>query len=180
MICFGDSNTWGYDPRGGFGGRYDRPWPEILAEETGWKVSNQGMNGREIPRKPLAFPEETELLVVMLGTNDLLQGASAEAAMERMKAFLESLAQDRKNILLVAPPPLKPGEWVQDPDLIARSLSLAKGYQALAAALGIRFADAGQWNIPLAYDGVHFTQEGHRAFAEGIQNQIEKGAETIC
>ena len=23
VICFGDSNTYGYDPRGYFGGRYD-------------------------------------------------------------------------------------------------------------------------------------------------------------
>ncbi|HIT31090.1 MAG TPA: lipase, partial [Candidatus Scatomorpha stercoravium] len=39
-VCFGDSNTWGYDPRSYFGGRYgeaDR-WPEILAAATGWEV----------------------------------------------------------------------------------------------------------------------------------------------
>ena len=35
-------------------------------------------------------------------------------------------------------------------------------------ALGIRFADAGKWNISLAYDGVHFTEQGHRAFAAGL------------
>ena len=42
VICFGDSNTYGYDPRGPFGSRYDRPWPDLLAELTGWQVINQG------------------------------------------------------------------------------------------------------------------------------------------
>ena len=32
----------------------------------------------------------------------------------------------------------------------------------------ICFGDAGDWNIPMAYDGVHFTEQGHRAFAAGL------------
>ena len=32
VVCYGDSNTWGYDPRGFLGDRYDRPWPEYLGE----------------------------------------------------------------------------------------------------------------------------------------------------
>jgi len=76
VICFGDSNTYGYDPRGYFGGRYDADcrWVDILAAETGWTVSNLGQNGREIPSSAPAFPAGTDLLIVMLGTNDLLQG----------------------------------------------------------------------------------------------------------
>lgn len=37
VICFGDSNTYGYDPRGYFGGRYegDSRWVDILSAETG-------------------------------------------------------------------------------------------------------------------------------------------------
>ena len=42
VVCYGDSNTWGYDPRGYFGGQYDHPWPEILAVKTGWNVVNEG------------------------------------------------------------------------------------------------------------------------------------------
>ena len=51
VICFGDSNTYGYDPRGYFGGRYDADcrWVDILATETGWTFYNMGQNGREIP-----------------------------------------------------------------------------------------------------------------------------------
>ena len=46
VICFGDSNTYGYDPRCYFGGRYDADsrWVDILATETGWTVYNMGQN----------------------------------------------------------------------------------------------------------------------------------------
>ena len=40
--------------------------------------------------------------------------------------------------------------------------------------LGGRFADAGAWGIALAYDGVHFTGQGHRAFAEGMLQELAK------
>ena len=68
VICFGDSNTYGYDPRGYFGGRYDAGsrWVDILAEETGWTVCNIGQNGREIPAAAPTFPAGTDLLIVML------------------------------------------------------------------------------------------------------------------
>ncbi len=38
VLCFGDSNTYGYDPRSYFGGRYDADsrWVDILAAKTGW------------------------------------------------------------------------------------------------------------------------------------------------
>lgn len=50
ILCFGDSNTCGYDPRGFFGDRYgaeDR-WVDLLAKQTGHECINAGANGREI------------------------------------------------------------------------------------------------------------------------------------
>ena len=35
------------------------------------------------------------------------------------------------------------------------------------------FADAGQWGISLAHDGVHFTAHGHRAFAAGLLEALK-------
>ena len=37
IFCFGDSNTYGYDPREPLGGRYpaDARWPELLSAATG-------------------------------------------------------------------------------------------------------------------------------------------------
>ena len=78
IICFGDSNTYGYDPRSWMGGRYDADsrWVDILVSKTGWTVQNMGVNGREIPLTAPDMPTDTDLLIVMLGSNDLLQGCS--------------------------------------------------------------------------------------------------------
>ena len=151
VICFGDSNTYGYDPRSYFGGRYDADnrWVDILAEQTGWTISNMG-------------------LIVMLGINDLLQGRSPEQAAERLERFLSGISLDRKKILLIAPPPVALGAWVPNQQLIDESHTFTRLCQDLAERMGIRFADAGTWDIPLAYDGVHFTEQGHKAFATGL------------
>ena len=174
IICFGDSNTYGYDPRGYFGGRYDADsrWVDILARETGWTVCNMGQNGREIPSAAPAFLDDTNLLIVMLGTNDLLRGRSPEQATERLERFLSGISLDRSKILLIAPPPVTLGAWVPSQQLIDESHAFARLCQTLAEQMGIHFADAGKWDIPLAYDGVHFTEQGHRAFAAGLLEEL--------
>ena len=175
VICFGDSNTYGYDPRGYLGGRYeaDSRWVDILAAETGWTVYNMGQNGREIPETAPAFPSDIDLLIVMLGTNDLLQGRSPEQAAEELEHFLSGISLDRRKILLIAPPPMTRGAWVPGQQLMDTSHTFARLCQALAKQLGIRFADAGKWDILLAYDGVHFTEQGHKAFAAGLLEALQ-------
>lgn len=175
VICFGDSNTYGYDTRGYFGGRYDAGcrWVDILAAETGWTVCNMGQNGREIPVAAPTFPADTDLLIVMLGTNDLLQGRSPEQAAERLERFLVGISMDRGKILLIAPPPVALGAWVPSQQLIDDSRTFARLCQDLAKQMGIRFADAGRWDIPLAYDGVHFTGQGHKAFATKLLEELK-------
>ena len=176
VICFGDSNTYGYDPRGYFGGRYaaDSRWADLLAAGTGWTVRNLGQNGREIPPAAPVFPPDTDLLIIMLGTNDLLQGRRPEQAAQRLERFLAGIALARGKILLIAPPPAAPGTWVPDAQFIDDSRIFARLCQSLAAQRDIRFADAGAWDIPLAYDGVHFTAEGHRAFAAGLLETLRQ------
>ena len=51
LLCYGDSNTYGYDPRSYLGGRYPKTvrWTGLLDAE-GWKVINKGENGRSIPK----------------------------------------------------------------------------------------------------------------------------------
>ena len=174
VICFGDSNTYGYDPRGYFGGRYDADsrWVDILAAETGWTVCNMGQNGREIPFSAPSFPADSDLLIVMLGTNDLLQGRGPEQSSENLERFLSGISLNQNKILLIAPPPVILGVWVPSAKLIDDSRTFARFCQTLAERMGIRFADAGKWDIPLAYDGVHFTEQGHRAFAAGLLEEL--------
>lgn len=179
VICFGDSNTWGYDPTSYWGSRYHTPWPEQLAHLSGQKIVNAGENGQEIPRyertqNHKAFRKApADLLVIMLGTNDLLQGSSPETAAERMEAFLSQLTVDRSRILLIAPPKMQLGTWVPNQQLIDASAQLAKYYQEISLRMDIRFADSSKWNIPLTYDGVHFTDVGHILFAEKLLESIK-------
>lgn len=170
VICFGDSNTWGYDPRDKFGDHYHPRWTDLLAEFTGWNIVNEGVNGREVPDGAGTLAPETDLFLVMLGTNDLLQLDTPEAAAERMEVFLSGM--EPRRVVLIAPPPMIEGEWVQDEELIQDSIRLGTLYEALADRLGIRFLNAGAWDVPLAFDGVHFTQEGQRIFAEKLAKEL--------
>ena len=179
ILCFGDSNTYGYDPREFFGDRYgaeDR-WVDLLVKQTSHEAINAGANGREIPRNPyvlrlLAEHAPVDIFLVMLGTNDLLQSASAKAAAARMEAFWDPLLPHCKSVVLVAPPPMKRGAWVPTDKLVAESICLAEEYKLLAEKLNIPFIDTREWNIELTFDGVHFTEEGHHTFAENLRKEL--------
>lgn len=169
LLCVGDSNTYGYDPRSYLGERYPAQvrWADRVAQSTGFEVLNDGMNGRSIPNRTCLL-SDADMLIVMLGSNDLLNGASARETAGRMEAFLMPLCRQFSQILLIAPPPMRYGDWVREERLLRESAQLAAQYRTLADALGIRFADAGRWGVELTFDGVHFSEAGHRAFAAGL------------
>ena len=179
VLFYGDSNTFGYDPRSLLGSRYEpaNRWVDILAVQTGWAVINAGQNGREIPRRSFETAAARELIcrhapdltVVMLGTNDLLQGAEPDIVAARMASFLQQLPH---SLFLVAPPPLQRGTWVTDDELVARSRLLGSHYRVLAQRLGISFADAADWGVELTFDGVHFSECGHHTFAQKILKEL--------
>ena len=60
------------------------------------------------------------------------------------------------------------GAWVFDDELIEKPGRLGKNYERLAAKHGIAFADAAAWGVKKVFDGVHFSEEGHGAFANGL------------
>lgn len=184
ILCYGDSNTYGYDPHSYLGGRYPESirWTGLL-KEYGWEVCNEGENGRSIPRHggeiDMAIQTlcriEADVLTIMLGSNDLLQvpHPSAEECAGRMERFLSALLHadgwsSSRKILLIAPPPMALGAWVSDAETIAASRRLAGCYEDAAQRLDIAFANAGGWGIGLTFDGVHFSEAGHLAFAKGI------------
>lgn len=191
ILCFGDSNTYGYDPRSPLGDRYPRTvrWTGILAQRPAWSILNWGQNGREIPRRPVetAFLREQleragapDVFLVMLGSNDLLQspGYTAGDVTARMAAFLRRLAAlptlADTQLLLVPPPAMHPGAWVLEERLLRESAALAPAYKVLARELGIAFADCGDWDIPTVFDGVHFSEAGHRIFAREMCRVLEE------
>ena len=177
-LCIGDSNTYGYDPRSYFGSRYPDKicWTNRIPMA---EVINCGISGLTVPtdsgpRQNLIDEKQPDLILVMLGTNDLLEGRSAEIVSTRMENYLKELLETGTPILLIAPPPLKPGAWDEDESQIAGSRNLGALYSAICERLHMDFADAGAWNVELAFDGVHFTEYGHAAFAKGLQDYLSR------
>ena len=172
ILCIGDSNTYGYDPRSYIGDRYPEGvrWTSCLSD---CDVINRGLNGMKTPLRyeryiGLIRLENPDLVTVMLGINDILSGVSAEQTSERMDDFISHIRAESKNVLLIAPPHLQFGEWVQSEDYLDELRKLADLYREVANNYGCMFVDAGEWDIGLAFDGVHFSEEGHKRFVQKL------------
>ncbi|MBR1407440.1 MAG: lipase [Clostridia bacterium] len=185
ILCIGDSNTYGFDPRSYLGSRYpeDVRWTGRIAA-AGFEAVNGGVNGRAFPRGGelpvlsawLASKLPADAVLILLGTNDLLLGRTAEETGRRASAMLETVCAQLSggSVLLIAPPRLVAGEWVNDPRLISESALLSAELRRAAEQNGVCFADAGCWGIQLVFDGVHFSPEGHACFAECLLKELEK------
>ena len=188
IICYGDSNTYGFDPRDPIEKRYlpaDR-WPELLAARTGREVINLGLNGRTIPRGNRELDAALSLigkklpadcLVIMLGSNDALtmDQPSADRVAARMDAFLSALSPLRERfpalrILLISPPRVQiPLAHVQE-----LFLDLVPKYRRLAEKHRTLFAAAPSWPLPLSADTVHFSADAHHVFAEKLAEHLRE------
>ncbi|MBQ3372011.1 MAG: lipase [Oscillospiraceae bacterium] len=183
VLCIGDSNTYGFDPRSYIGSRYPETvrWTCLL-QKDGREIINCGQNGLCIPREyqyaincdAIRSYLPLDLIIVMLGSNDLLEEEPVDEIALNLERFLRVLQEsfpDTK-ILLISPPVMKRGSWVPSQELIDASRKLGKTYKAVAEHLGIFHADAEEWKVELTYDGVHFTENGHAAFAKGLNEVL--------
>ncbi len=179
ILCYGDSNTYGYDPRDPFGGRYgaDSRWCYLLAQQLGVPVINQGENGRTIPRDRQALQrlldaivrEAPRMVLILLGTNDILTGCGTPAEIaQRMDSFLRQLRRSSPElpILLISPPP------IALPEFLGAAEELAALYGSVARENRCAFLDSCRWVLPLAFDGVHLSEEGHRLFAQHLYKTL--------
>jgi len=174
LLCFGDSNTWGYAPLTGERYAWRERWTGRLqtALGTGYRVIEEGLNGRttvwDEPFRPgrngsqvleilLASHKPVDWLLLMLGTNDLkrLYHATAADAALGMARLIELARRGQTGpgggeprILVISPPPM--GELSErmgrnfSPESVAESHSLANQLQQVAQELGCEFLDAGQ------------------------------------
>ena len=157
-----------------------------MAQKLGCKVVNAGENGREIPRREgelqrfdlmLSNQKPLDMLLVMLGGNDLLQGNSVQAVAQRMEAFLTRIPLEKTKIVLIGPPRMKPGAWITDDRLLEDCVRLNAAYRTVAEKLGVRFVDATGWDIDVTYDGVHYSEKGHQTFAEQLFLSLSRSLE---
>lgn len=110
ILCFGDSNTWGYIP-GSAHKRYneDERWTKLLQKKlTGFEVIEEGLNSRTlftVEQKPgkegkmgynyflpcIDTHDKFDILIFMLGTNELKNSFnnSAEDIFNMFKKFVD-------------------------------------------------------------------------------------------
>lgn len=199
ILCFGDSNTHGFDAM--TCGRYDyhTRWTGLVNEALGERalICEAGLNGRtcgfEDPevsgRNGLMYlncelktHKPLDAVVLMLGTNDCkayyhADGAEIARQMEKLIRMVQTFSYwegEETKILLVSPVPLDEncvgGDF--DGQSVETARSLGEYYRRLAEKWNIAFADAGEWGVQLDFDGTHFTPQGHRRFAEKITEEL--------
>jgi len=181
ILCFGDSNTFGF--RGDNSHRFpaDIRWPGRLAHllGEGYTVIEDGHAGRTIGKYDHHWPElsgvsvlerhlkkhaPVDQLVILLGTNDAFHSYAERITRDlRDLLYIAMNSLSAEDILLLAPSPVK--HWV-DPRHVCETLPAP--FAALAAEFGIPFADTGLWQAELGYDGCHFSEKGHLRFAEMV------------
>jgi lysophospholipase L1-like esterase len=206
VLCFGDSNTWGCIPLTGPAPprRYgpSRRWPGVLRRELGdghWVVE-EGLNGRttvwddalqphrngrDLLLPSLLTHQPVDLVIVMLGTNDLKRrfGLSAREIAAGAGLLLDVVAasgcgprQAAPRALLVCPPP--PGRLDQFAEEFAgaaeRARDLAAHYQAEAAERGCPFVDAGAHIGSSDTDGIHLDAPAHETLGVVLAKQVRE------
>ncbi|MGD0764022.1 MAG: SGNH/GDSL hydrolase family protein [Roseiarcus sp.] len=189
IVAFGDSNTWGWEPKGATRYKPDVRWTGVMQRELGpgYRVIEEGLNGRttvfDDPIEPdrrgadylppcLRSHAPLDLLIIALGCNDMKKRFSASPSdiaggAERLilMARAEAVGPDGAPpaILLVAPPPI--GKLTDFAEMFEgareKSLLLAQRYRAVAERHRVGFLDAGEFVACSDLDGVHFAPDSH-------------------
>jgi lysophospholipase L1-like esterase len=200
ILCFGDSNTWGYVP--GTGIRYPKQirWTGILQNLLGNSsfIIEEGLNGRttvlddptRIAKNGMTYlrpcldsQAPIDLVVMMLGTNDCKHrfGLSAFDISEGVAMLVSTILQSgagingkAPQILLVSPPFITPAPSKSDLFFGAeeKSKHLAFHVQQVANNTASYFLDAAKHCTVSAIDGIHLDEAGHLALAQAIAEKI--------
>lgn len=203
ILCYGDSNTWGYDPLGG--GRYDDDarWTERLARllGDGFRVIAEGLNGRttcfEDPINEglsglgtlapiLQSHAPLDLLVFMLGTNDCKQRFSATPVNIKdgllrlvQKAHGLDVWRSQPRILIVAPLIMDrrlyeaPCAGGMGEGCVEKSERLPALFEQMAREQGLAFLDCNPYVTPVPGDYMHFDLASNAPFAAALAEKVK-------
>lgn len=204
LLCYGDSNTWGFTP--GSGVRYapEVRWPGVLQAALGaeFRVIEEGLNARttvmedptRVGRNGLPYLRPCldshaplDLVILMLGSNDLKHrfGLSPFDIAQNVGMLLEVIQSSRagvKNlappVLVVSPPhvgPLPAGYFVE---MFAgaeeKSQGFVRHYRLIAAQYGCSFLDAAEVVHASPLDGIHLDADNHRLLGERIAGAVKE------
>jgi lysophospholipase L1-like esterase len=180
---------------------YEDRWPTVLEQGLGGKarVIAEGLGGRttvhddhfapadrngaRILPTLLASHGPLDLIVIMLGTNDLkpFLGRTAFEASKGVGRLIEVVRghagaqrQPAPEIVIVAPPHLGPTDHPEmmvhfgEDAAIAESRRFAEWYRRRADEHGVGFFDAATVARPSPHDGVHLDPANTRAIGAGL------------
>ena len=192
ILCYGDSLTWGGSPNGGRFPAHSR-WPEMLNELLGpnYKVVNfglpgrttvwedpfnEGRNGARYVQSALEVFGPVDLLIIMLGTNDLKRyfNASAYEAAKGVEQIIKKAREPNNHqfpnphIIVIAPPNiLSPKGEASDifKGAVEKSRDLHQDYQKVAYRNDCTFVNAAGLIQPSVQDGVHLDSQGNSTLA---------------
>lgn len=201
VLAFGDSLTWGRSPqRAARHAPADR-WPEALAAGLpGARVVAEAMRGRLTAFDQTTAPADSngarvlpvllhshaplDLVIVMLGTNDVYYGLPPHRVGDGLARIVEVVrghawrldVAPAPEILLLAPPPMVPcaADPVITPEVIARSHALVGVVRAVAAQSGSHFFDASAVVQASAIDGIHMDGTMTRRLGEALRDPVAR------
>ncbi len=206
VLCYGDSNTFGHATVERPDGRYapDERWVGVLAAALGpdWIVIAEGLGGRTtVSDDPIEGAEKNgktyllpclashkplDLVVVMLGTNDLKARFNKTAweiaaGVGVLVDIVRTAAVGRNGgvpeILVVSPPPTSDSFPTYAEMFIGappKSHRLAAEYRRMADERGVHFFDAGSVIKSDPVDGIHFDPAAHATLGKAIAAEIGK------
>lgn len=204
-LCYGDSNTHGQIPGAGPLERYARDvrWPGVLQSELGpkWHIIEEGLsgrttvhddpiegahkNGRTYLRPCVQSHATLDLVIIMLGTNDLkvrFGKPASEVAMGigclvyDLRELASGPGGTVPEIMIVAPPPML--EDIKEWNSIfagapKKSHQLALEYEIMADSLGVHFFNAGAVCACDPADGFHLGADGHLALGKALAQEVD-------
>lgn len=204
ILCFGDSNTYGFDAATGGRFPWGVRWTSIVQKRLGegFRVIEEGLGGRttvwEDPIENRMSGKEyllpcleshwpLDLMVLMLGTNDLkarfgLEACDIAAGAENLVCMAKDFF--RKNgentpILLLSPievaeeiERLPFGEMLGGKSAFRRSREFPVYFRQMAERNGCGFLAASDYAKPCALDGLHLDAENHRKLGDAVAEKI--------
>lgn len=207
ILCYGDSNTWGQTPdKTGKRRPSDIRWTGVLQQNLGGDYSvieeglssrttdldyatKPGRNGRTYLEPCLDSHAPLDIVILMLGTNDLKIAFDrsvteiANAIHELITLIQAKTAKYDGNpakVVLVSPilvddsaPKIQ--EWYAayyDEGSAKKSRDLAHALREVATATGCTFVDAAQV-AKAGEDGIHLDEQSHRALGNALAQQIQ-------
>lgn len=190
ILCFGDSNTWGYDGESRERLPWGVRWTSLLQEKLNkekYRVIEEGLCGRKgtalLPTL-LETHAQVDVITLMLGTNDCktVFGASADVIGKGILRLLDQIQEyaPKAKVLLMSPIYLGEKVWQEGYDQefsresVAVSRNLQSVYEKIAKERQIEFLPAAAYVHCCEADQEHLNASGHKEFAEVVYQKIRK------